>query len=145
MVCAAVCAAVPGRTHQGITCGSESIRSSRKSVGMRNHRTNLLVVFIVCTTLFLSTECKKKSKTPPPKAENEPQERDENDPKQAFLSYGNNPLHDAARDGKVELVRKILNRVPGVFTDVRFSKWEYDDPEDYPDYRDKNDVIHFAH
>ena len=112
---------------------------------MRNHRTNLLVVFIVCTTLFLSTECKKKSKTPPPKAENEPQERDENDPKQAFLSYGNNPLHDAARDGKVELVRKILNRVPGVFTDARFSKWEYDDPEDYPDYRDKNDVIHFAH
>ena len=33
-----------------------------------------------------------------------------------------------------------MNRVPGVFTDARFSKWEYDDPEDYPDYRDKNDV-----
>jgi hypothetical protein len=106
-------------------------------------RTNLLVGIIICTALFLIVECKKKVKTPPPKAENEPQERDENDPKQAFLSYGNNPLHDAARDGNVELVRKILNRVPGVFTDARFSKWEYDDPEDYPDYRDKNDVIHF--
>ncbi len=105
-------------------------------------RACFLVGIVVCTALFLSVECKKKSKTPPPKVENETQERDENDPKQAFLSYGNNPLHDAARDGNVELVRKILNRVPGVFTDARFSKWEYDDPEDYPDFRDKNDVSH---
>ena len=43
---------------------------------------------------------------------------------QAHLSYGNNPLHDAARDGDLEMLRKILDRVPGTFTDNRFSKWE---------------------
>ncbi len=105
---------------------------------------HVLLGVMVCAALLISAESKKKSKSPPSKAENVPQERDENDPNQAFLSYGNNPLHDAARDGNVELVRKILNRVPGVFTDARFSKWEYDDPEDYPDYRDKNDVIHYS-
>jgi hypothetical protein len=38
---------------------------------------------------------------------------------QAHLSYGNNPLHDAARDGDLVLLEKILKRVPGTFTDNR--------------------------
>ena len=53
----------------------------------------------------------------------EAQVKDPDDPKQAHLSYGNNPLHDAARDGDMVLLTKILERVPGTFTDNRFSKW----------------------
>ena len=53
----------------------------------------------------------------------EAQVKDPDDPKQAHLSYGNNPLHDAARDGDMVLLTKILDRVPGTFTDNRFSKW----------------------
>ena len=30
--------------------------------------------------------------------------------------------------------------MPGTFADNRFSKWDYVDPEDYPDHYDKNDV-----
>ena len=100
-----------------------------------------LFLFFLLIFIALHAECKKKAKEAgQAKEENDTQVQDENDPKQAFLSYGNNPLHDAARDGNVALVRKILDRTPGVFTDARFSKWEYDDPEDYPDFRDKNDV-----
>lgn len=77
-----------------------------------------------------------------------PTEKDPNDPNQAHLSYGNNPLHDAARDGDLVMLEKILKRVPGTFTDNRFSKWEYDEPEDYPDKGDKNDggntALHLA-
>lgn len=63
----------------------------------------------------------------------------EDDPNQAHLSYGNNPLHDAARDGDMKLLEAILDRVPGVFRDRRFKKFDYDDPEDYPDTHEKND------
>ena len=63
-----------------------------------------------------------------------------NDPSNPNLSYGNNPLHDAARDNDHVLVKKIIDRVPGIFSDPRFHKWDYEDAEDYPEVGDKNDV-----
>jgi hypothetical protein len=111
-----------------------------KAVGKM--RVGVVFILLVSAVLLLPSpsECKKKTKATAQTENAAGGPPNENDPKQAFLSYGNNPLHDAARDGNVELVRKIVDRVPGVFTDARFSKWEYDDPEDYPDFRDKNDV-----
>ena len=38
------------------------------------------------------------------------------------------------------MVRKILEKKPGIFRDSRFQKWDYDEPEDYPTFQDKNDV-----
>ena len=112
------------------------------SVGMARRTLPNIYFSIFCLLLVLLVECKKKGKSTKKSDETPTQtEKDENDPKQAFLSYGNNPLLDAARDNNVNLVRKIVDRVPGVFTDARFSKWEYDDPEDYPDIHDRNDVI----
>mmetsp|Transcript_30427 Transcript_30427/g.47665 ORF Transcript_30427/g.47665 Transcript_30427/m.47665 type:complete len:292 (-) Transcript_30427:281-1156(-) len=66
-------------------------------------------------------------------------EKDHDDPNQAHLTYGNNPLHDAAKNGDHAMLKKILDGVPGIFADNRFSKWEYDEPEDYPTHNDKND------
>ena len=112
--------------------------------------TTLVCALVICTSLSSIGSCEGKKRSSG-KGEtsvksnveqNESEVKDENDPTQAFLSYGNNPLHNAARDGNLDLVRKILDRVPGVFRDARFSKWEYDDPEDYPDHGDKNDVIY---
>jgi hypothetical protein len=105
-------------------------------------RVSRLVLNLLLASIIVAVESRKKTKPPTqPNSTKQEHPPDENDPNQAFLSYGNNPLHDAARDGNLDLVRKIVNRVPGVFRDARFSKWEYDDPEDYPDLRDKNDVI----
>jgi hypothetical protein len=39
-----------------------------------------------------------------------------------------------------QMVRKILDKKPGIFRDSRFQKWDYDEPEDYPTFQDKNDV-----
>eukprot|EP00286_Rhodomonas_abbreviata_P018249 CAMPEP_0181310138 /NCGR_PEP_ID=MMETSP1101-20121128/12421_1 /TAXON_ID=46948 /ORGANISM="Rhodomonas abbreviata, Strain Caron Lab Isolate" /LENGTH=277 /DNA_ID=CAMNT_0023416737 /DNA_START=117 /DNA_END=946 /DNA_ORIENTATION=+ len=69
----------------------------------------------------------------------EAEKKKEDDPNQAHLSYGNTPLHDAARDGDMKMLQGILDRVPGIFRDRRFVKLDYHDPEDYPDTHEKND------
>eukprot|EP00960_Hanusia_phi_P027671 746948-Hanusia_phi.AAC.6 len=93
-----------------------------------------LFAVILCLCLDSNAEAKGKGKS---KGKGAPS--DEDDPKQAHLSYGNNPLHDAARDEDIEFMKKILERTPGIFRDARFKAWDYDEPEDYPSLHDKND------
>jgi hypothetical protein len=105
----------------------------------------LVAMLLSLCILFADAAKKKKSKKDDPKKDDSKKKDpnavpDPDDPNQAFLSYGNNPLHDAARDGDMDLLQKILDRVPGAFTDKRFSRWDYDEPEDYPDHSTKNDA-----
>ena len=60
-----------------------------------------------------------------------------NDPSNPNLSYGNNPLHDAARDNDHVLVKKIIDRVPGIFSDPRFTNGIIRTLRDYPEVGDQ--------
>lgn len=64
------------------------------------------------------------------------------------LVKGNTPLHDAARDGNLDMLTKILDKVEKIFyrSDLRKAEnkklysFDIDDPDEYPEHYYKNEA-----